>query len=139
MKNRERVVVDTNVLVSRLLVAGSTPARAVRMAVDQGQLLLSDAMLEEVVRVLLKPKFDPYVTMEERQEFLRMLSRVAVRVPVTYRVQACRDEKDNMVLELAVNGRADVVISGDRDLLEMGSYQGIAIVTPAEYLTKQPG
>jgi predicted nucleic acid-binding protein len=69
MKARKRIVIDTNALVSRLLLPRSIPGQAVRKAVDEGVLLVSDATLNELVDVLVRPKFDPYLSIEERQDF----------------------------------------------------------------------
>lgn len=104
MKARERVVVDTDALVSRLLLPHSTPGRAVRKAVDEARLLASDATVEEFVEVLSRRKFDPYVTVEERQGFLRLLGRIVEMVPVVHAVHECRDSRDDKFLELAING-----------------------------------
>jgi len=134
MTSSPRIVIDNNVLISRLLIPDSIPAQAVRKAVQTGQLLVSDATLLELAVVLARPKFDPYVTIEDRQEFIRLLGRVAERIPVVYRVQACRDPKDNQILDVAVNGAADLIVTGDRDLLALGCYQGVPILTPAAYI-----
>jgi putative PIN family toxin of toxin-antitoxin system len=134
MPERPRIVVDTNVLVSRLLVPRSVPAEAVRRAVDRGTLLASDDTMAELTRVLARSKFDAYVPVEERQRFLRLLGRIVEMVPLLHRVQACRDPKDDKFLEVAVNGGADVIVSGDPDLTDMGSFRGIPILTPAAYL-----
>jgi len=131
---RERVVVDTNVLVSRLLVAQSTPALAVRKAVDTGQLLASATTLEELADVLSRRGFDAYVTVADRQQFIRLLVRVAEIVPITLRIRACRDPNDDKFIELAVNGSADVIVTGDRALLALDPFRGIPIVTPSRYL-----
>jgi predicted nucleic acid-binding protein len=62
---------------------------------------------------------------------LTSLGRVTERVPITYIVHACRDRKDNMILEVAVNGRADLIITGDqKNLLTLGTFQTIPIITP---------
>jgi uncharacterized protein len=130
----ERIVVDTNALVSRLLVPNSLPGQAVRKAVDTAQLLLSEATLTELADVLSRPKFDAYVSIEEWREFFRRLSRVAEVIPITYIVHACRDPKDDKFLELAVNGNADLIVTGDDDLLVLNPLRGIPIITPASYL-----
>lgn len=132
----ERIVADTNVLVSRLLLPESVAAKAVRKAVDRGKLLVSDATLEELADVLSRPKFDPYVSIEERQEFIRLLTRVSERVVVTYPVKACRDPKDDKFLEVAVNGEADIVVTGDKDLLTLHPFREIEIITPREYVDR---
>ena len=132
----DRIVADTNCLVSRLLLPESVPAKAIRKAVDDGQLLISDARLEELADVLSRPKFDRYISLEDRQEFIRVLSRVAERVAITSPIKACRDPKDDKFLELAVSGDADVIVTGDGDLLALHPFRGIEIITPAEYLKR---
>lgn len=134
MRERRRIVVVTNLLVSRLLLPHSVPARAVRRAVEEGKLLVSGATLAELAGVLARPKFDAYVSVEERQQFLRLLGRIAEMVPIRHRVRACRDPKDDMFLEVAVNGEADLIVTGDRDLLDLGEHQAVPIMSPAAYL-----
>jgi putative PIN family toxin of toxin-antitoxin system len=134
MKDRQRVVVDTSAIVSRLLLPASIPGQAVDKAVDEALLLISEATLEELADVLARAKFDPYVTVGERQEFLRLLDRIAVIVPIIHTIRACRDARDDKFLELAVNGEAGLIITGDADLLELDPFQGIPIITPANYL-----
>ena len=136
MRDRERIVVDTKALISRLLLPASVPAAAVRKAVAEGQLLVSDATLTELAEVLARAKFDPYVTIEERQEFLRLLGRIAEGVPILHAIRACREPKDDKYLELAVNGEASVIVTGDADLLALHPFRGIEIVTPAHYLRR---
>ena len=134
MTSRQRTVVDSNALVSRLLFPGSVPGQAVRKAVDVGQLLVSEAALTELADVLSGRKFDPYITIQDRQDFFRLLGRIAEVVPITYTVHACRDPDDNRILEVAVNRSADLIVTGDKDLLVLGPFHGIPIITPADYL-----
>ncbi len=134
MKDRERVVVDTNALVSRLLLPAAIPGQAVRKAVDEAQLLISEATLEELADVLARAKFDPYVTIEERQDFLRLLGHIAEMIPIIHTGHACRDPRDDKYLERAVNGEASFIITGDADLLDLHPFRGIPIITPASYL-----
>ena len=131
---RERIAVDTNALVSRLLLPASVPAQAVHKAVNEATLLCSDATLGELAEVLSRQEFDPYVSIAERQQFLRLLGRVAEPVPIVHRVQVCRDPRDDKFLELAVNGAAQAIVTGDDDLLALDPFRGIEIVTPAAYL-----
>ncbi len=86
--------------------------------------------------VLARPKFDPYVTIRDRQEFIRLLGRVAERIPITYTIHTCRDPKDNMILEVAVNGEAALIVTGDQDLLALQMIQETPIITPAMYLER---
>jgi putative PIN family toxin of toxin-antitoxin system len=132
----ERIVVDTNALISRLLLPRSVPGEAVRKAVDTGQLLVSIATLAELAGVLARPKFAPYVTIQDRQQFIRLLGRVAEMVPITHIIRACRDPKDDKFLELAVNGGAQLIVTGDKDLLILNPFREIPIITPAQYLLR---
>jgi putative PIN family toxin of toxin-antitoxin system len=131
---RARIVVDTNTLVSRLLLANSVPAQAVRKAVGEAQLLASDATTTELADVLARPKFDAYVSLEDRQQFIRLLGRVALMVPIVHTVRACRDPRDDKFLELALNGEADLIVTGDEDLLALHPFRGVRIITPAAYV-----
>ncbi|MGD0182708.1 MAG: putative toxin-antitoxin system toxin component, PIN family [Terriglobales bacterium] len=136
MRVRERIVADTNCLVSRLLLPSSVPGDAVRRAADSGLLLASEATMNELADVLARPKFDRYISLADRQQFLRLLGRVAEFVPIVYPIRECRDPKDDKFLELALNGRAHLIITGDADLLALHPWREIAIVTPARYLKR---
>lgn len=136
MPTDSRIIVDTNALISRLLLPHSTVATAVRQVFSSATLLLSTATQEELVRVLARPKFDRYISVENRQQFFRLLNRQAEIVPIIRRVTACRDPKDDMFLELAINGEADTIITGDQGLLTLHPFQRIDIITPADYLTR---
>ncbi len=136
MMPRKRVVIDNNALISRLLLPGSIPALAVRKAVETAQLLVSEPVLTELADVLARQKFDPYISIKDRQQFLRLLGRIAEMVPVTYTIRACRDPKDDKFLELAVNGCADLIMTGDNDLLALNPFRNIPIITPARFLER---
>lgn len=134
MSERIRVVMDTNTLVSGTLLVDSLPGKAVRKAILDDCLLMSEASLYELADVLSRKKFDHYVIVEDREEFVRLIYRIAEVVPIVTAVHECPDETDNRILEVAVNGEADVIVSGDRDLLRMHPFRGIPIVTPADYV-----
>jgi putative PIN family toxin of toxin-antitoxin system len=129
-----RIVLDTNTIVSRLLSPRSVPAAAVDRAITHHRILASDATLMELAEVLARAKFDAYLTVAERQEFLRLFDRVAERVEVVRIVRACRDPKDDKFFELAVDGAADFIVTGDADLLVLAPFQGISILTPAQFV-----
>src|SRR3989304_8093459 len=111
---RDRVVLDTNVLISGLFSATSTPARVVEHAITRGQLLASTDTLRELMTKLLSPKFDRYVTRERRDALLVRLAPVIEIVEVVQELRASRDPDDDKFLEVAVNGGADVIVTGDR-------------------------
>ena len=136
IKTRERVVIDTNALGSGLLLPGSILGQTVRKAIAEAQLLASDNTIIELADVLAGKKFDPYTTVRERQEFLRLFDRTAERVPIVHIVRACRDPKDDKFFELAVNGEADLIITGEANLLALHPFRGIDILPPASYLIR---
>jgi len=130
-----RIVIDMNVFVSRLLLPESVPGRAARRAIDSGTVLVSEDTLKGLADVLARPKLDTYVSLIARQQFFQELGQIADFVAIVQRIRACRDPKDDKFLELAVNGRAKLILTGDRDLLTLHPFQEITIQSPADYLT----
>ena len=82
-------------------------------ALARGVLLVSEDTLNELVEVLSRSKFDAYVTREDRRQFLELLGGVARIVPIVRRMRACRDAKDDKFLDVALNGEATAIITGD--------------------------
>lgn len=134
MRSNPRCVFDTNVLVSALLFDTSKPAQAFFAALRNGEVLLSADVISEVSEVLGRKKFRRYVTEEERERFLRSLLQGAKLVEIEEKIQACRDPKDDKFLELAVNGVADCIVTGDDDLLTLNPFRDIEIITPNDFL-----
>jgi uncharacterized protein len=130
----ERIVIDTNVLVSSLLRFQSSPGQAFARALNTAIVLVSEDTMAELADVLARPKLDPYVTARQRQDFLLDLGGAAEWVTIIQLVRECRDPRDDKFLEVALNGRADLIITGDQDLIAMNPWREIAIVSPAEYL-----
>ena len=134
--NERRFVCDVNVIISAALLPGSKPDRALRKAYDLGELLVSDSIWLELEQVLARPKFNRYITPEERNDFLVDLSETVQFIKVTEQINECRDPKDNKYLELAVSGKAECIVTGDDDLLVLNPWMGIEIVTVQEFLEK---
>ena len=129
-----RVVIDTNVWVGRLLVSGSTAARAVEKALGESEVMVSEVLIEELAEGLDREKFDRYVTLRDREEFLRRVLQVTTTAPVLSVVEDCRAPDDNRLLALALDSRSECVVTGHRDLLALDLWRGLAIVTPANFL-----
>lgn len=129
------VVVDTSVILSAAILPGSVPGRAIDFVLDHGQLLHSAATITEADRILRKPRFNRYRTKQDRLDFLALLQNSGREVDILAPVVACRDPNDDMFLEVAVNGAADYVVSGDADLLALHPFRGIPILSPADFLT----
>ncbi|MGD0893611.1 MAG: putative toxin-antitoxin system toxin component, PIN family [Terracidiphilus sp.] len=129
-----RVVIDTNAYVSRFIHPNAIPGQAVTKALDQDLTLISILLWEELRSVLHRPKFARYIKPDLLEPFLASVLLAAEPVEIKTRIRACRDPKDDMFLELAVDGRADAIVTGDRDLLALHPFRGIAILAPADYL-----
>ncbi len=131
-----RYVFETNTVISALLPPTSIPRQAFGKAFDSGVILLSDALIVELSTVFRRPKFNRYLSEQERLQFLSLLVRDAVSIPITETITDCRDANDNKLLELAVSGQAHAIISGDKDLLELQPYCGVEILTPRAFLSR---
>lgn len=134
-----RVIFDTGVVISGLLLPGSMPRQAIQAARTQADLLVSLATLEELDDVIRRPKFDAYMTEEERLEFLAAYIRESQEVTVSISLKVCRDPTDDKFLELAVEGKATHIITGDPDLLTLNPFRGVAIVNPRQFLEYEGG
>jgi uncharacterized protein len=128
-----RIVVDTNVLVSAALKDSSWPAAMVRWLGHHGGLLKSRDTEEELFAVLQRPRIAPKIAPLFLGNMRHMFAEAEL-VTIAERVAACRDPKDDKFLELAVNGRADVIVSGDADLLVLDTFRAIPIVPPAAFV-----
>jgi len=129
-----RCVFDTNVLVSAFLVPDSKPRRALDLVRRKGAVLLSAAALVELREVLDRPRILRYTRNPLVEPFLAVLARDATWVDVTVTIAACRDPKDDKFLELAVDGRASHIVTGDLDLLALNPFREIRILTPHDFL-----
>jgi putative PIN family toxin of toxin-antitoxin system len=132
--NKLKFVIDTNVLVSSILIKKSSSDAALKKARSLGSLLFSEATFQELQTVLNRSKFDRYVSLQVRSEFIFRLRLASELVEILERVDLCRDEKDNKFLEVAINGRADYLITGDNDLLVLRPFQDVKIMTVNEFL-----
>ena len=127
-----RLVIDTNVLISSALKASSWPGFIVQWVATHGGLLKSAAVEDELFEVLRRPRIAKIVAPIQMAVLAKIFAD-AEMVTITEGVAACRDPKDDKFLELAVSGRADLIVSGDDDLLVLGSFRGIPILTPAHF------
>ena len=127
-----RLVVDTNVFVSAALKEASWPAATIRWIVRYDGLLKSTDTENELLAVLRRPRLAAKVDASFLAE-VRNLIAGAELVSIAEHIRICRDPADDMFLEVAINGQADAVISGDADLLALDIVRGIPIITPAAF------
>lgn len=130
----KRFVFDTNVIVSALLTKKSAARDSLDKARGLGEILLSLEVVGELYDVLGRPTFDRYVDEEDRIKFLNLLVKESILVEIIEKIKECRDPKDDKFLELAVNGKADFIISGDGDLQVLNPFRKVQIISPREFL-----
>ncbi len=135
-----RLVIDTNVIISAALLAGSTSARLLRHSILNESIVLCEASYEELVTRLAKPKFDRYISQDMRRSFLHDLRAIAQWQPnpsATANAPRSRDADDNLFIDLALSSKAHLLISGDKDLTSMAesiAVYGLRITSPAQAL-----
>src|SRR3954470_15115026 len=139
MTNDLRVVVDTNVLISGIFSIRNSPSSKILDAVRQQKITLvtSPQIIEEVGEVLNRPRIAKLLNMneEERKVFLdSLIARSDVTVGKQLEHNYGRDSKDDKFLACGVEGGANYIITGDRDLLDVTEYADIKIITPREFI-----
>lgn len=129
-----KVVIDTNIFISAFL--GSKNAKFLMKEIFNNEyiLIMSAEQLLEIKEVLNRPKFKKYVSKSEIDALIELLSLKIVEPVIYQKITDCRDEKDNMILEEAVYGNADYIITGDDDLLVLNPYRWIKIVELRSFL-----
>jgi uncharacterized protein len=135
----KRAVLDTNVLISALLSSAGKPFACLSWVLDNATLLASRDLLLELDTRLARPKFEKYVNESRRSAFVADLRLVAVQVEVSGTLKACRDPDDDKLLEIAIIGKADCIVTGDQDLLVLDPFRGVRILTPAAFLEAVAG
>jgi hypothetical protein len=130
-----RVVVDTNVFVSSFLSPGSTPRKIIDLW-KRGDLILclSPAIIEEYVLVLGRLGLEGEPELGELLKLLKKKSNILFTAPPGELKVVEADPADDKFIECALQAKAGFVISGDKDLLDVGSYERIRIVTPVQFL-----
>lgn len=131
MASALRVVLDSNIFISALIVVGSARRLVYKLVGSNAEIILSDYIVNEVTEVLSRKKFEDYDILEEVWE---LAQRDATFVNLDFKLDdtIVRDPKDHPILQTAQEGDADYLVSGDDDLLSLGSWEGIEVVTLRE-------
>ena len=130
-----KIVLDINIFVSSFFWGGN-PRKIMERVIDgKDKLFTCKEILQETATVMSRPKFK--VTNEYITHFISSIEDIANQISLTGTIQnVCRDSDDDKILECALLADADYIISGDDDLLVLGEFRGIKIVTAKEYLEK---
>lgn len=114
-------------MLSRLTHEHSVAGQAFEKAREEAALLASEATLSELRRVLSRPKFDRYVSKAGRAVFVAFFEEIVKPIAIRHVVRECRDPKDDMFLELALSGDADLLLTGDLDLRTLHPWRGDSV------------
>ncbi len=132
-----KVVFDSNILIAALLFPGGRADAAVENILDgTDDLLISRPIIQEVLAVLAK-KFS-----RDKEELSRVsvvLGEMGTLVEPSRRLSVFGDEPDNRILECAVEGMAEAIVTGDKAILAAGEYEGVRIISLARYLDRRKG
>jgi putative PIN family toxin of toxin-antitoxin system len=128
-----KVVFDTNIYISAIVIPGSQAEKAIRrIAEGKDALFISKPIISEILSVLSK-KFSR--DSEALSRVAVFLSDLATLVHPAKRIHVIADEPDNRIIECAVSGKADAIVTGDKEMLDLKDYLGIKIITLKEYLS----
>jgi putative PIN family toxin of toxin-antitoxin system len=139
MREVRRIVIDTSTLIGAVLRPQSKPRQALILVAKGFELCVSRQTLHELEEVLNRPKFDRYAPLQTRLDFLALVTQGSRLWEVDAESEqmalgACRDDRDNKFLALGLACKAVAIVSSDADLLTLGTWKGIRITTPADFL-----
>jgi len=132
MKNKIRVILDTNLWISYLI---SKRLQKIDELFEEDKIVLifSEELLEEFIEVASRPKFTRYFSKENVDKLLEQFDYFGELIEVTSIVSVCRDDKDNFLLALTKDGQADYLVTGDKDLLVLESFEDAKILTYSDF------
>jgi putative PIN family toxin of toxin-antitoxin system len=133
MQNKSnRIIIDTNLWISFLITKDYSKLDDLLFS-KQSVLIFSNELLEEFLEVARRPKFRRFFPSSAIEELLETLNECAVFVKIKTKISVCRDPKDNFLLSLAVDGKADFLLTGDHDLLVLEKYDSTIITTISDF------
>lgn len=132
-----RIVPDTNLLISAEISAQGASGQLLDRVLDVHDVILSNPILDELTDVL-SSKFG-YDNLRISRVISHILANAEIVEPVTFETQICRDPDDDAILCTAVAGNADCIVTGDNDLLIIGRFQGVDIISPSEFARYETG
>lgn len=127
---------DTGVIISGLIQKYGTSRKALNGVLQNHSPIISFTTFSELKEVMFRSKFDRFFTDEDRLAMLKIISMKCEQIESSSEIEICRDPKDNMFLNLALDGKADVILTRDPDLLVLHPFEGIPILSPADFLKK---
>lgn len=134
-----RAVIDTNILIRSILNPTGPAGRILEeLRAGRFRLLYSEPLLEELAGVLARPRFrNKYrISADDVSDILSLIVQEGEEISPAAPIEACRDPKDNKVLEAAFFGQADVIVTGDGDLFALDPFESIRILGLPDFLAR---
>ena len=132
-KQKDRVIIDTNLWISFLLTKDFSKFDSI-IADNQITILFSEELIDEILEVTQRVKFRKYFKLDDVESFLLKIKLRSAFIDVISVINKCRDSKDNFLLSLAIDGNATHLLTGDKDLLILKKFGQTKILTITEYL-----
>lgn len=129
----KHIVLDSNVLISAALSPSGMAANVVNYAIKHHTIVFSDETFDELQTRLWRPKFDRYITLEQRKLILHDLGAIAGWVEIQDSTRYSRDIDDDKFIAIALAGNAEIIVSRDADLLVLETINNVRILQPADF------
>lgn len=134
MQNKvSRIIIDTNLWISFLITRDFTKLDEIIFS-GESILVFSQELLDEFLDVAKRPKFKRFFSKSAIEEILETIEEYADFVKVETKIEVCRDPKDNFLLSLSVDGHADFLLTGDKDLLDLNKFGETTILSISDFL-----
>ena len=132
-KRIKRVIIDTNLWIS-FLITNNLNILSELFLFERFQIIFSDELFNEFLDVARRPKFKKYFDEKSVQLLIENISEKLEFIEVASAITVCRDLKDNFILALSIDGNADYIVTGDKDLLSLNGFKGKKIITINEFI-----
>ena len=132
-KRIKRVIIDTNLWIS-FLITNNLNILSELFLFERFQIIFSDELFNEFLDVARRPKFKKYFDEKSVQLLIQNISEKLEFIEVASAINICRDLKDNFILALSIDGNADYIVTGDKDLLSLNGFKGKKIITINEFI-----
>jgi uncharacterized protein len=133
LNRKNRLVIDTNLWISFLLTNNFNKLDAI-LQKKKVVLVFSQTLIDELVEVTQRPKFKKYFDLNDVESLLKLIRSRAEFIHVVTETKKCRDPKDNFLLDLCADGKADYLLTGDVDLLVLKKFKTTTIIKITDYL-----
>ncbi|HAH55773.1 MAG TPA: putative toxin-antitoxin system toxin component, PIN family [Flavobacterium sp.] len=134
---KEKIILDTNLWIS-FIISDKLKSLDIILKENNVKFLYSSHLLEEIDNVIRRPKFKKYFSESNWYLLIELFTTYGIQIDVVSNLAICRDSKDNFLLNLAIDGKADFLITGDNDLLVLEKIENTRIVTFSDYINNKP-